>query len=332
MTTHLLKPSTGVMDKTLITIVGPTGVGKTELCLRLAEYFHIPIINADSRQLFSEIPIGTAAPTKEQLSRVKHYLVGTLRLEDYYSASMFEKDVLTLLEKLFCETEPSTSTFQLTTGQAKYKPNDTHLALMSGGSMMYIDAVCNGIDDIPTVDEETRAMMKRRLEEEGLPALVEELRQLDPEHWSLVDKQNPRRVVHALEICHMTGKTYTSFRTSKKKQRPFNIIKIGLNRPREELYERINLRVDQMMVFGLLEEALSVYPKRHLNALNTVGYKELFNYFDGKWSLEEAVERIKGNTRCYCRKQLTWFKRDEQIRWFHPDNIEEIIKYIKSIT
>lgn len=297
--------------RTLIVIVGPTGVGKTETCLRLAEYFHIPIINADSRQLFSEIPIGTAAPTQEQMARVKHYLVGTLGLDDYYSASKFEEDVLCLLDQLFAASL---------------------MALLAGGSMMYIDAVCNGIDDIPTIDEHTRSNMKRRLAEEGLPALVDELKQLDPDHWAIVDKHNPRRVVHALEICHMTGKTYTSFRKSQKKERPFNIVKIGLNRPREELYERINRRVDQMMADGLLEEARSVYPKRHLNALNTVGYKELFNYIDGIWTLDEAVERIKGNTRRYCRKQLTWLKRDADIRWFHPDNIEEIIKYIESIS
>lgn len=297
--------------RTLIVIVGPTGVGKTETCLRLAEYFHIPIINADSRQLFSEIPIGTAAPTQEQMARVKHYLVGTLGLDDYYSASKFEEDVLCLLDQLFAASP---------------------MALLAGGSMMYIDAVCNGIDDIPTIDEHTRSNMKRRLAEEGLPALVDELKQLDPDHWAIVDKHNPRRVVHALEICHMTGKTYTSFRKSQKKERPFNIVMIGLNRPREELYERINRRVDQMMADGLLEEARSVYPKRHLNALNTVGYKELFNYIDGIWTLDEAVERIKGNTRRYCRKQLTWLKRDADIRWFHPDNIEEIIKYIESIS
>ena len=297
------------MGKTLIVIVGPTGVGKTELCIRLAEYFHIPIINADSRQLFADIPIGTAQPTHEQLSRVKHYFVGTLALDDYYSASMFEQDVLQLLA-------------------ASSRP----LELMAGGSMMYIDAVCNVIDDIPTVDDATRALMKQRLSNEGLPALVEELRQLDPEHWAIVDKQNPRRVVHALEICHMTGKTYTSFRRNEKKQRPFSILKIGLVRPREELYERINRRVDQMMADGLLEEACRVYPKRHLNALNTVGYKELFNFLDGTWSLEEAIERIKGNTRRYCRKQLTWLKRDPAIQWFHPDNFEEIIKYIESHT
>ena len=293
----------------LVVLLGPTGVGKTDLCIRLADTFHIPIINADSRQIFAEIPIGTAAPTKEQLARVKHYFVGTHHLQDYYSASMFEQDALNIIQNEFL-SHPC--------------------ALMSGGSMMYIDAVCNGIDDIPTVDDQTRAWMKRRLAEEGLSALVQELKGLDPEHYSIVDKQNPRRVVHALEICHMTGKTYTSFRTNSKKERPFRILKIGLNRPREELYDRINRRVDQMMADGWLDEARSVYPLRHLNALNTVGYKELFLYFDGTWPLEEAVERIKGNTRRYMRKQLTWFKRDPEIHWFTPDETDEIVALVKA--
>lgn len=293
----------------LVVLLGPTGVGKTDLCIRLADTFHVPIINADSRQIFAEIPIGTAAPTKEQLARVKHYFVGTHHLQDYYSASMFEQDALNIIQNEFL-SHPC--------------------ALMSGGSMMYIDAVCNGIDDIPTVDDQTRTWMKRRLAEEGLPALVQELKELDPEHYAVVDKQNPRRVVHALEICHMTGKTYTSFRTNSKKERPFRILKIGLNRPREELYDRINRRVDQMMADGWLDEARSVYPLRHLNALNTVGYKELFLYFDGTWPLEEAVERIKGNTRRYMRKQLTWFKRDPEIHWFTPDETDEIVAFVKA--
>ena len=293
----------------LVVLLGPTGVGKTDLCIRLADTFHVPIINADSRQIFAEIPIGTAAPTKEQLARVKHYFVGTHHLQDYYSASMFEQDALNIIQNEFL-SHPC--------------------ALMSGGSMMYIDAVCNGIDDIPTVDDQTRTWMKRRLAEEGLPALVQELKELDPEHYAVVDKQNPRRVVHALEICHMTGKTYTSFRTNSKKERPFRILKIGLNRPREDLYDRINRRVDQMMADGWLDEARSVYPLRHLNALNTVGYKELFLYFDGTWPLEEAVERIKGNTRRYMRKQLTWFKRDPEIHWFTPDETDEIVALVKA--
>ena len=293
--------------KTLIVITGPTAVGKTALCLDIAQHFVIPIINADSRQIYKELKIGTASPTPEQLAKVKHYFVGSLSLNDYYSASLFEQQTMEILEREFAKSD---------------------FALMAGGSMMYIDAVCEGIDDIPTVDDQTRETLKARLASEGLEILVEELRQLDPEYYEIVDKQNPRRVVHGLEICLMTGKTYTSFRKREKKQRPFRIVKIGLNREREELYNRINQRVDQMMAEGLLDEAKSLYPMRHMNALNTVGYKEMFAYLDGTWTLEEAVERIKGNTRRYARKQLTWYKKDEQIRWFHPDEKEKIISYI----
>lgn len=308
--------------KTLIVILGPTGVGKTELCLRVAENFHIPVINADSRQIYRGIPIGTATPTQEQQARVKHEMVEILDIGEYYNASMFENDVLSLLEKQF-------------------QHND--IALMSGGSMMYIDAVCDGMGDLPTVSDEERITMKKRLAEEGLDALCEELRELDPEYYEIVDKKNYRRVIHALEIIHTTGQTFTSLRTGEKKERPFNIVKIGLNRDRNELYERINNRVDIMMRDGLLDEAKRWYAQRDFQSLNTVGYKELFAYFDGIWSLEEAVERIKGNTRRYCRKQLTWFKRDENIRWFNLTNnkstsdsssdniIKEIIKYITDV-
>ena len=297
--------------KTLIVITGPTAVGKTALCLDIAQYFGIPIINADSRQIYKELKIGTASPTDEQQQFVPHYFVGSLSLNDYYSASLFEQQVLEILDNEFRTHE---------------------FALMTGGSMMYIDAVCDGIDDIPTVDDETRATLKKRLANEGLAPLLEELKTLDPEYYAIVDRQNPRRVVHGLEICLMTGKTYTSFRKreagERRKERPFQIVKIGLNRPREELYARINQRVDQMMLDGLLEEAKHLYPMRQMNALNTVGYKELFDYLDGRWSLEEAVERIKGNTRRYARKQLTWYKKDESIRWFHPDQEKEIIDLI----
>ena len=292
---------------TLVVLLGPTGVGKTEVALQIAEHLQSPIINADSRQLFAEIPIGTAAPTKEQQERVKHYFVGTLHLTDYYSAAKYEENVLQLLNQHFKHQQ---------------------VALLSGGSMMYIDAVCQGIDDIPTVDEATRRLMKRKLETEGLDALVEELKVLDPEHYKIVDLHNPRRVVHALEICYMTGNTYSSYRTNTKKIRPFNILKIGLNRPREEMYERINNRVLKMMNQGLIEEAKAVYPQKGLNALNTVGYKELFAYFDGDISLDDAILKIQSNTRQYMRKQVTWFKRDNQIKWFSPTNIEEIINYI----
>lgn len=296
----------------LIVISGPTGVGKTELSLNIARHFNTFIINADSRQLFKELPIGTSAPTEKQLKQVRHFFVGTLSIHDYYSAAMFEADVMKCLCKHFSSD------------------SGNGMAVMAGGSMMYIDAVCNGIDDIPTVDDVTRSMMKERYVREGLDVLCHELEILDPEYYSIVDKNNPKRVIHALEICHMTGKTYTSFRKNRKKTRPFNIIKVGLNREREELYERINRRVIEMINDGLVEEAKKVYAMRGLNSLNTVGYKELFEFFDGNCTLDEAVFRIQCNTRRYCRKQLTWFKRDEKTAWFHPDNFEEIIKYIES--
>ena len=295
------------MNKTLIVITGPTAVGKTELCLDIAKELGIPIINADSRQIYRELKIGTAAPTEAQLRKVRHYFVGTLSLTDYYSASMYEEQVMQLLPELFQSSE---------------------YALLTGGSMMYIDAVCNGIDDIPTVDDHTRNTLKQRLANEGLEVLCEELRRLDPEHWEIVDKKNPRRVVHALEICLMTGRTYTSFRTNSRKERPFRIIKIGLNRERDVIYDRINQRVDQMMHDGLLDEARSLYHLRHLNALNTVGYKEMFTHLDGTWTLDEAIERLKGNTRRYARKQLTWFKRDPQMKWFSPDEKQSILYQI----
>lgn len=292
---------------TLIVVTGPTAVGKTALCIDIARRYGIPIINADSRQIYRELRIGTATPTEEQLRSVKHYFVGSISIDDYYNASMYEQDVLKLLDEEF-----------------KHSP----IQLLTGGSMMYIDAVCNGIDDIPTIREDIREEMKRRYAEEGLESLCEDLKRLDPEHYKIVDRNNHRRVIHALEICYQTGTTYTSFRKQEKKQRPFHIVKIGLNRDREELYQRINQRVDQMMTDGLLDEVRSLKDKRSNNALNTVGYKEMFSYLDGTWSLEEAIERMKGNTRRYARKQLTWFKRDEEMRWFHPQQQEEILKYI----
>ncbi len=284
--------------KTLIVILGPTGVGKTELSLQIAEQFGSCIISADSRQFYRDIPIGTAAPTLEQLARVKHYFVGTLGLEDYYSAAQYEADTLQLLAQLFEQQE---------------------VVVMSGGSMMYIDAVCNGIDDIPTVTDETRQMVHSRYEAEGLESLVSELRLLDPAYYECVDRKNTARVLHALEICYQTGQTFTSFRTGKKKLRPFNIIKVGLNRPRPELFDRINLRVSAMMDEGLLAEVRRVLPFRNCNSLNTVGYKELFNYLDGEWELDFALDRMRKNTRVYAKKQLTWFKRDESVCWFHPE-------------
>jgi tRNA dimethylallyltransferase len=254
------------------------------------------------------MPIGTAAPTKEQQREVLHYFVGNHNITDYYSAAMFEEDAINTIDKLFKDGHNS--------------------VLMSGGSMMYIDAVCKGIDDIPTIDESTREKLKIEFERDGLDKLVDKLKVLDPEHWLIVDKKNPRRVIHALEICMMTGKTYTSFRRNTNKKRPFNILKIGLNRDREELYERINKRVLNMIDEGLVNEVLQLYNFRNLNALNTVGYKEVFDYLDGLLTLDEATRQIQSNSRRYMRKQLTWFKRDESIKWFNPNNVEEILKYI----
>jgi tRNA dimethylallyltransferase len=298
------------MPHTLIVLIGPTGVGKTELSLSIAEHFQTCIISSDSRQLYADLKIGTAAPTSEQLKRVPHHFVGTLELTDYYSAAQYETEVMTKLEELF-------------------KKND--VVVLTGGSMMYVDAICKGIDDIPTVDKETRETMIRHYEEEGLEKLCSELKLLDPEYYQIVDLKNPKRVIHALEICYMTGKTYTSFRTQSTKKRPFHIIKIGLTRNREELYDRINRRVDEMMEEGLLEEAKGVYPYKHLNSLNTVGYKEMFMYLDGEWTLDFAIEKIKQNSRIYSRKQMTWFKRDTDITWFHPDQKEEIINHINNL-
>lgn len=296
--------------KTLVVLLGPTGVGKTALSLALAEWLGSPILSADSRQLYSEIPIGTAAPTKEEQQRVKHYFIGTHQLTDYYSAAQYEMDVMNLTEELF-------------------KTHET--LLLTGGSMMYIDAVCKGIDDIPTVDDITRRTLLNRYETEGLEPLVSELRLLDPEYYNIVDLKNPKRVIHALEICYMTGRTYTSFRTQTTKVRPFRIIKIGLQRNREDLYERINCRVDQMVKDGLVAEARRVYPYRHLNSLNTVGYKELFAHFDGACTLEFAIEKIKQNSRIYSRKQTTWYRRDKDIHWFHPDDEEGIVECLEKL-
>ena len=294
--------------KTLFVLIGPTGVGKTELSLSIAERLGCDIVSADSRQMYADLKIGTAAPTPDQLKRVKHHFVGNLSLTDYYSAARYEEEAINCITQLF---------------------NSCDYALLTGGSMMYVDAVCKGIDDIPTVDAETRAFMMERYEQEGLDPLCAELRLLDPEYYRVVDLKNPKRVIHALEICHMTGRTYTSYRTQSCKKRPFRIVKIGLRREREELYERINRRVDIMMKDGLLEEVKSVLPYRHLNSLNTVGYKELFMFLDGEWTLDFAVEKIKQNSRIYSRKQMTWFKRDTDIQWFHPDEADDILALVE---
>lgn len=310
------------MAHLLIVILGPTAVGKTELTLSLAEWLHCPILNCDSRQIYRGMNIGTASPTEEQQSRVRHYFVNQLEPGEYYSAAKYEQDVLNLTADLF---------------------HRHNAIILSGGSMMYIDAVCNGIDDIPTVDSNVRDNLYRRLAEEGIAPLLAELRMVDPEHYNVVDHQNTKRVVHALEVYYTTGTPYSHFLTRKTLrrantditisakeakdntlQRPFHILKIGLERPREELFSRINARVDRMINSGMLHEAMTLLPYRHENALNTVGYKELFNVLDGTWELPMAVERIKKNTRVYAKKQMTWFKHDNSIKWFHPDDREAI--------
>ena len=296
------------MKKSLIVLLGPTAVGKTELSLQLAERLGCPIISADSRQLYRDMVVATAAPTREQLARVPHHFIGTLSLTDYYSAACYEEEAMALMQELFAH-------------------HDT--LLLTGGSMMYIDAVCNGIDEIPTISEEVRRAVVTRYEEAGLDVLLEELLRLDPDFYEKVDRRNPKRVIHAVEICRMTGQPYSSLRTETKKERPFDIVKIGLTRPRAELYERINSRVDAMMRDGLEAEARKLYPYRHLNALNTVGYKEMFAYFDGTYDLPAAVEKIKRNTRVYARKQMTWFRRDDTIVWFTPDDRLKLFAYVE---
>lgn len=300
------------MNNTLVVLLGPTAVGKTELSIRLAKLLSCDIISADSRQIYQDIDIGTAKPTKEEQEAVKHHFIDILPLTEYYSAAQYESDVLSLLEQQFQKNS---------------------FALMVGGSMMYIDAVTKGIDDIPTIEDDTREMMRQKFETEGLDALSAELKLLDPEYYELVDKKNHKRIVHALEICYQTGHTYTSFRKNQTKERPFRIVKVGLRRERENLFSRINARVDQMMRQGLMDEVRKVYPLRELNALNTVGYKELFKVLDGEWELRMAVERMKKNTRVYAKKQMTWFAHDEEIHWIDVDKltIEQQIQQIREL-
>ena len=281
---------------TLLVLLGPTGVGKTVGSIRIAEKLSSPILSADSRQLYKGMSIGTAAPTPDQLSRVKHYFVGILSPEEYYSASRYEEEAITLIEKLH-----------------KKHP----VVVMVGGSMLYIDAVCQGIDEMPTIDDELRKDLQQLYRKEGLDPIRQQLKLLDPVFYRQVDLKNPKRVIHALEVCLMTGKPYSSLRTNLRKKRPFRIVKIGFTRERKELYDRINARVDDMIDNGLIEEAQRLYPLRHLNSLNTVGYKELFDSFDGKYDLNTAIEKIKQHSRNYARKQLSWFKRDKEIHWIH---------------
>lgn len=294
-------------NKTLLVVLGPTGVGKTEISLRLAEHFQCPIISSDSRQFYRELKIGTAAPTANQLARVKHYFIGTHSIHDEYNAGQYEIDVMSLLHEIFLEHD---------------------VVMLVGGSMMYIDAVCNGIDDIPSVDAQTRQFWTNQFEEKGLEFVQSELKRLDAIHYNEVDLNNAKRILHALEVCTITGRPFSEIRTGLRKVRPFNIVKIGMNRPREELYERINQRVIEMMNEGLLDEAKQFYKYRQLNTLNTVGYKELYEYLDGKWPLDFAINMIQQDSRRYAKRQMSWFNRDKEIAWFHPHDEDAILNYL----
>lgn len=296
------------MQKTLFILLGPTGVGKTDLSIQLAKEMETEIVSCDSRQFFKEMPIGTAAPTKEQLSMVKHHFIGNLSIFDYYSCGKFEMDALACINRLF-ETKDA--------------------VLMTGGSMLYIDAVCKGIDDLPDVDQTLRDQLNARYAQEGIDGIRAELKILDPEYYQKVDKKNYKRIIHAVEICLTAGKPYSEIRKENGKERNFNIVKIGLKRDRDELYDRINQRVNIMIQEGLEAEAKALYPHKELNALNTVGYKEMFTYFDGEWSLERAIEMIQQNSRHYAKKQMSWFNRDQDITWFHPSQEDEILAFVK---
>ena len=295
--------------KTLIVIVGPTGSGKTDLSIAVAEHFGAPIISTDSRQFYRGIPIGTAQPDEEQLSRVKHHFIASHELTDEFNCGAYEVAALQRLEELFVE-------------------NDTVVAV--GGSGLYIKALCEGMDDMPEVSAELRQELAERLKTEGLESLADELRERDPKFYEVVDRKNPARVLRALEVCIATGRPYSELRTGERRERKFNIVKIGTDMPREVLYERIDRRVDIMMEQGLEQEARKVYHLRECNSLQTVGYREMFDYFDGKISRDEAVELIKRNSRRYAKRQLTWFRRDEEIRWFHPADRQAIMSYLES--
>ena len=295
--------------KHLVVIAGPTGSGKTDLSIRVARYYHCPIISTDSRQFYRGIPIGTAQPTAEELQMAEHHFIADRELKDDFNSGAYETEALNRLEELF-------------------QKHDIVVAV--GGSGLYIKALCEGMDDLPEVDPRLREELNTRCKAEGVEALAEELRRLDPDFYEVVDRKNPARVVRALEVCISTGKTYSSLRSGVKRQRPFNIIKIAVNMDREVLYERIDLRVDKMVQAGLYDEALKVYPLRELNALQTVGYREWFDHFDGKISREEAIELIKRNSRRYAKRQLTWFRADKDFEWFEPSETEKILEYIDS--
>jgi tRNA dimethylallyltransferase len=295
------------MNKSLIILLGPTGVGKTDLSIDIARYFHTEIISCDSRQIYKEMSIGTAVPDQQTLETIPHHFIRSHSIHNYYNASKFEIEVLDRLEFLFLKR---------------------NIVIMTGGSMLYMDAICKGLDDLPEVDHALRQSLMNRMESEGIANLLDELRALDPVYFSEVDPKNPKRILHALEICLMTGSPLSEFRRSQPRKRPFNMIKLGLNCDRKILYDRINQRVDKMFDEGLEKEATDLYPFRRLNSLNTLGYRELFNYFDGTITLEQARDKIKANSRKYARKQLTWFRRDPEITWFTPDMKDEIIAFI----
>lgn len=294
---------------TLIVIVGPTGSGKSALAVTLAQHYCAPIISTDSRQLYRGMAIGTAQPTADELAAATHYFIADREVEDDFNCGRYEVEALELLERLFAE-------------------NDYVVAV--GGSGLYIQALCDGMDNLPEADETIRESLKLRLEKDGLAPLVDELRERDPAYAEKVDLCNPARVMRALEVCITTGRPYSEQRSGSRAERPFNIVKIGTDMPREELYDRINRRVDMMVADGLVEEARAMYPKRHLNALQTVGYREIFDHLDGKCSLEEAIELIKRNSRRYAKRQMTWFRRDERVGWFSPKDTNKIIEYIDS--
>lgn len=297
------------MENILIVLLGPTGVGKTDISLEIARHFSCEIISADSRQFFREMKTGTAVPSNEQLSEIKHHFIAFLSVKDYYSSSLFERDVIKILPDLFSKNR---------------------IVLMTGGSGMYIDAVTDGIDDIPDIEPVIRDKIIKKFKEEGLKGLRIALKLLDPQHYEKVDLKNPKRIIRALEICEATGRPYSSFLKKEERDRDFKVIKIGLERPREDLYRRINLRVDDMIRNGLEDEAGSLFEFRHLNALNSVGYREFFDFFEGKISREKAIELIKRNTRRYAKRQITWWGKDKDIRWFDPDNVVKIISSIEN--
>lgn len=294
--------------KTLIVLVGPTGVGKTDISLSMAERLGCPIVSSDSRQVYRELHIGTASPTEEQLRRVRHYMIASRSIHEAYSAGQYELDALELLDNIF---------------------SNNQFAMLVGGSMLYVDALCRGIDDLPSIDPDLRAEMQQFYRDEGIEGVRRKLRLVDEAHYHEVDLMNVKRMLHAIEVTLTAGRPFSELRTKSTKQRPFRMLRIGLERPREELYERINRRVEQMMAEGLEAEALSLLPQRGLNALDTVGYKELFAYFDGNCSLEQAVAKIQQNTRHYAKKQMTWFKRDKDCAWFHPDDEAGIFDYLE---